>query len=153
MKTINKLLRYNFNRKQRRFLESQWYINWCGWKWGINFSDILKNLIKQLKWFEKDYLIDLLRDLEKLCWEHDIDFTLGWTKWDFKKANFRFAYKVFKLTSWDKWRHIFGRIWLMIVIYTLLNRHGKEYFNFWPKKDLSELFENFKENDLDYNKN
>jgi hypothetical protein len=145
MKTIEKLLRYKFNRKQRRYLQAQWYMNWCGGKWGFNFSRTITDIIEELHGFQKDFYKKLLLDLEKLCWEHDIDFTLGGTKWDFRKANFIFAYKVFKLTSWNKWRHIFGRIWLMLIIYILLNRHGKYYFNFKSKKTLEDLFKNYKE--------
>jgi len=146
MKTIDKLLRYKFNRKQRRYLKKEWYINWCWGKWWFNFSDSMFYIIKNLNWYSKYYYYILLADLEKLCWEHDIDFTLWWTKMDFRKANLIFAYKVFKLVSWGKWRHIFGRIGLFLVIYVLLNRHGKGYFNFWKKKELKELFINYEKN-------
>lgn len=143
MKTINKLLRYKFNRKERRFLAHEGFINWCWGKWWFNFSDSILYTIKQLKWYNQEFLKKLLLDLELLCWEHDIDFTLWGTKWDFRKANFIFAYKIFKLTSWKRWRHFFGRIWLFLVIYILLNRHGKKYFAFWKKRKLEELFINF----------
>lgn len=143
MKKIDRILKYNFNRKERRFLRAQWYINWCGWKWGFSFSKIMTGIIESLKWFKREFYRQLLIDLEILCWEHDIDFTLGGTKWDFRKANFRFAYKVYKITSWAKWLSFFKRIWLAILIYKLLNKNWKEYFNFKEKIEIEDLFTNY----------
>ena len=142
MKTrlIDQLLRYNFNRKQRRYLAKQWYMNGCGGKWGFSFSNTIRAAIKELKGFNQAFYLALLNDIEKLCWEHDIDFTLGNTKKDFRLANFRFAWRMFKLLRWG---NFFGRLSLWIIIYVLLNRHGKHYFNFKDKKTLEDLFINY----------
>lgn len=140
IRLIDKLLRYNFNRKQRRYLTKQWYINGCGGKWGFSFSNTIRYSIRELKGFDQAYYLALLNDIEKLCWEHDIDFTLGNTKWDFRLANFRFAIRLFKLLRWG---NFFGRLSLWIIIYVLLNRHGKQYFNFWDKKTLDDLLKGF----------
>lgn len=165
---INKLLRYKLNRRQRRYLEKKWYINWCWGKGWFNFSNFLNESISRLKWYLKEYLWDLWKDIEKLCLEHDIDFTLWWTIWDFRKANFIFAFKIFKLLNWKKlhkWYYreyfilvrfflrimnFFARLWIFLVAYILLNRHWKELFKFGKKKKLEDLFIDYNENDKDY---
>ena len=143
MRTVQKLLKYFFNRKERRYLVKAGYSNWCWGKWGFDFSGTIKNIIKNLKWYDQVFYKKLFDDIELLCWEHDVDFTLWWTKWDFFKANFRLAWNIFRLLRWANILWKYSRVWLFIVVFRKLNKYGKKYFSFKKKKELKELFVNF----------
>jgi hypothetical protein len=159
IRKIDKLLRYKLNRRQRRYLFKKWLVNWCGGKWWFNFSTFINESIVKLKWYLSEFYTSLWNDIQLLCFEHDIDFTLWWSIWDFRKANFLFAYKIFKLLAWKKlykswWLemniffkvlNILPRLGISFVIYILLNRHWKEFFNFWKKKNIEDLFINYPE--------
>lgn len=138
MRTIDKILRYKFNRSQRRYFIKKWYINGCWGKWGFSFSDSIEYSISQLKGFKKERLARLWSDIEKLCGEHDIDFTLWKTKWRFIKANFIFVRWLFKLLWWG---NFFWRLTVAIIVFILLNRHWKKYFNWEKDITLEDLFE------------
>lgn len=140
MRSINKILNYNFNREERRLLHKLWYTNWCGGKWGPNFWKIIQANIKYLKKYDSDKLRTLLLDIEKICEEHDVDFQLLRNKifW-FSRANYRFAKKFFLLIK--RWAGFSG-LWVASISFILLQRFWKEYFLNSKETTLSEIHSN-----------
>lgn len=118
---IDKLKRYSddevFKGKNKKI------INWCWGSGGVNFSQIIRYFLKNFESFDKKYYHKLFSDIERLCDEHDLDFY--YKKW-FKKSNFIFAFWVFKLIkSWTKFSE---RFVIFIVIFYLLNKYWKKYY-------------------------
>jgi len=134
--TIKNILKYNFNREERRKLFNLWLTNWCGWKWGFNFSEILKNNIKLLKNFSE--FNNLARDINMICIEHDIEFIILRKRifW-FYKANFNFAKKLFLLLHW--W-DLFWRVSIFLITFFLLCKYWKPYFEKTEYLTLEEIY-------------
>lgn len=147
VRTIQNLLKYNFNRKERRYLMSLWITNWCWWKWWPNFSKKIRETLEELESYNPKKALKLLADVERLCEEHDVKFELWGNKRDFIKANVSFSYGLFKLIHWGS---IIQRIWVFTLAYVLLNRFWKKYFSFWKKLELETLFKKFNLNSKNY---
>jgi len=138
MSTIQKILSYNFNREERRKLYKLWFVNWCWGKWGENFDEILKVNIKFLKNFDPYFLQKLLDDIKKICEEHDLDYQLLRNAWFwFFRANFRMALKLFRLIHWTS---IWWRISLASIVFVLLQKYGKRFFNWSVPTTLENIY-------------
>lgn len=127
MRTIQKILRYNFSKEKKKELLEQWIINWCWWKWWLNFDKILKSNIEYVPNFLQEKAEDLFGNIKELCFEHDYDFSIWGGLFSFLKANFLFARWIYLLMNWT---HLNYRIAVFLIAFYLLNKHGKKYFNF-----------------------
>lgn len=136
MRTITKILKYNFNRRERRKLHNLWLTNGCWWKWWVNFSVILKENIELLKNYWR--LNNLARDINMICIEHDVEFIILRKRifW-FYKANFNFAKKLFLLLHWS---NLFWRFCIFLLTFFLLCRYWKPYFEKSEFRDLNEIY-------------
>lgn len=135
-----KLNHYKLSKRDLQILKDNWYINWCGWKGSTNFSKIIKHNIETFWNFKSNKAEQLFDDIEYyICHSHDIDFSLWGNIFSFYKANFIFAYKLYKITRFATfWERLF--IWMLA--YYLLNKFGKKFFYFWKKRDLKWLLNN-----------
>ena len=125
MKTIEKILaKYGVDAST---LKTDKNCNWCWWKWGIDFD----NLMEALPYFRQDKGQKLMQDLRLVCCLHDLCFTRWWNWKDFLKCNWQFAKNVYQLINWTKWIY---RIIIFIVLFLWTTLFGKKYFNWWSKK-------------------
>ena len=139
MRTIDTLRRYNLSKYDENLLTKLWWYNWCGWKWSINFSKLVRNNIEIIDNFDSGLGMQLWEDIEVLCFEHDLDFGRGGTLFDFYRANIIFGYKLYKLLHK---LNRGGRISVSIIVIVVLNKHWKEKFKFWEKRSLKFLLNN-----------
>lgn len=114
---------YNFNEKEILALNDCWMINWCWWKWWIDFWLIVKTLFEQANWFETEEFYNLWYNFTLICNEHDFDFRIQ--VW-FYRANFRMAIKTYKLIK--KWAWKKEAFIVSSTIFALLNKYWKEYY-------------------------
>ncbi|PZM85566.1 hypothetical protein DLH72_02130 [Candidatus Gracilibacteria bacterium] len=124
MRTIEKILKYNFSEKQIEEYKKSGIINGCGGKGGVDFSEIIEIFFKKFQNFKNEKLEKLWSDIEQLCYEHDYDFYI---QKGFKKSNFDFAKGVFRLIK--SWTSFFERFIIFLIIYFLLNKYGKKYYD------------------------
>lgn len=127
MRTIQKILRYNFSEEKKKELLEKKIINGCWGKWWINFDKIIHDNIVYVPFFFHDKAESLFKDIRELCFEHDYDFYLWGSIFTFLKANFIFAKWVFVLTSWTRIKY---RITLFFIVFLLLCRFWAKYFTF-----------------------
>jgi len=123
MRKVIQLLEYNMTSDEKEALLSIWIINWCWWKWWVNFSEKLNDYIVLLPKYNQEKWRKLIEDIKEFCHEHDIDYRFK--KW-FYYANYKFAYKIFKLLK--SWVCLNDRIWLFILVFTLLNKYWEKYY-------------------------
>lgn len=131
MKTIEKILEYNLTKEEQEALLSCGIINGCWGQWGFNFDKFIDDNICLIPWFKENKKKKFFADLKEICYEHDLDFRL---KRGFFYSNFKFVRKIYLLITrakkkWAKKRHAF--VWTS-VLFILMNRHWKEFYN--PKK-------------------
>ena len=123
MRTIEKILKYNFSEKEIEEMKNVWIINGCGWKWWVDFSEIIEIFFEKFENFKNEKNLELWSDIEKLCFEHDYDFYI-WK--NFKKSNFDFAFWVFRLIK--SWTNFLERFLIFVIIFFLLNKYWKKYY-------------------------
>ncbi len=122
MRTINKILRYNFSQKKIQEMIRDWIVNGCWGKWWFDFWKFIEDNIRYFPEFLQEKLSDFKDDLFLFCVEHDYDFHY---KIGFYIANFYFARWIFYLTNWTTfWK----RLSLSLIVFILLNRHWKKYY-------------------------
>ena len=127
MQTIDKiLLNYWLNRDILQEKCRKYGCNGCGWKWGIDFENLLKSFPK----FREDKWKKLLQDLHLICNLHDIWFAKGGWYIDFIKANWLFAKNVKQLVHWTNKKYRWA---LFVFVFLLTTCFGWKYFN-WNKK-------------------
>lgn len=80
--------------------------NGCGWKWWVNFSDIIEANLNSFKNFDRNKVSALESILNPLCHEHDLDYFFK--KW-FTSSNFVFAFIFLEHKELDK---ALGENWL-----------------------------------------
>ena len=123
MKTINKILEENWYTKEELLTcEREWICNWVWWKWGIQFTDLLR----KLKYFNKEKEKELLFHLDLIADIHDIDFNNWWWIKDFIKSNYKFCNNLIKLLNWT---NTIWRITIFTFVFTSLNIFWIKYFN------------------------
>jgi hypothetical protein len=69
----------------------------------------------------------LYKDIYRLHFLHDILFLVWGSRYQFYFANYIFVRDLWKLLHWV-W--FFQKISILIIVFVLLNRHWKKYFNF-----------------------
>lgn len=136
MRTVDKLLKLNLNRKKRRFLTRKGIINWCWGKWGIDFDDVFDYVVSKYPKFNTDKAKTLYADFKNLCWEHDIKYWEWNTKIKRILADFRLAYSFFKLLHWTT---LWKRIWFFLLVFVWLLKNGHKYYNYDEKKCIDEF--------------
>lgn len=123
MSKIKKILEYNLKEYEVSCLRECEIINWCWWKWGVDFWKIVQRLMEELKWFDIDHFSKLWEDFTMICNEHDLDFRLQ--RWFFK-SNFKMWLKVYKLVKWWAWK--WEAFFLASTIFSLLQKYWKQYY-------------------------
>ena len=109
-------------------LEEEWIINWCWWNKWFNFSRFFRDNISYLDEFDKVKWMKLIEDIElNCCWPHDIDFSNWWWYFNWIIANIKFGYNLYKLLNWTS---ITNRISISLIVFILLQKYSKNYFNF-----------------------
>lgn len=131
MRTIDALLKYNITPEEEEILLSNWYINWCWWKWWFSFDKIL-DYIWNLEYIDKEKFKQFKIDLRRLCYEHDIDFARWWFILAFLKANDEFVSKALQLMHWINNEHLKYIKWLF---WLWMNIWWIKYFR-WGFKTL-----------------
>lgn len=121
LRTIEKISRYSDDTI--REWKEKGYINWCGWKWWVNFSDIIELLFKNFEKFAWEKIQNLWADIERLCAEHDLDYE--YKKW-FYLSNYIFAKWVKNLIK--SWTSTSERFVIFLIIFFLLNRFWKNFY-------------------------
>jgi len=101
-----------------------WICNWCGWKWWINFTNIMRHLPLFKEWKGKK----LEEDIFLVCLWHDMKFAEWWNILDFLTYNLIFSISIFRLTNWTLF---IVRLLIFITLFTLLNVIWWKYFNWW----------------------
>jgi len=139
MRTIDKLKEYDLSDRDEILLAQNWWYNWCWWKDWYDFSKTIRWNIKLISNFNPNLSMQLWEDIEKICLDHDIDFSRWGGLFHFYRANFVFGYKLFKLLHKLK---LGGRISVSSISIVLLNRYWKDYFKFWEKRSLKYLLNN-----------
>lgn len=123
MKTIDYILRYNLSEEEIEALKSCWIINWCWGEWSFSFDKFIENNIEYIPYFDNDKKQELLCDLKRICYEHDLEYRLHY---GFTRANWSMCNKVRKLLYWIT---PFKRIWIVILLFAMLQRHWKDFYN------------------------
>lgn len=136
MRTIEKILKYNFCKVTIRVYKENWIINGCGWKGWVDFSEIIKIFFEKFEKYNDEKIVQLWEDIEQLCYEHDYDYFIQ--KW-FLKSNFDFAFWVFRLIK--SWTNFSERFLIFIIIYFLLNKYWKKYYEKNSENKEVEKFE------------
>jgi len=144
MRTIERLLPYNFTDEEKQILENKGYANWCWWAKGLSFDKIFKAIIyvvKKADKFKAKKLKRLIKDIQLLCsYRHDIDFTLWWNLKDFYKDNMKFIEWILALLHWS---NVITRAFVFIILFLGLNIFWLRFFKFRKKKlKLNDLFIN-----------
>ena len=124
MRTIEKISRYDLSKTDIFKLKKEWKINWWGWKGWVNFSKIIENNLKNFHNFNDKKLIKLWKDIQVLCFEHDLDYF--YKKW-FYLSNFIFARWIARLIK--NWANIFERFLIFFITFHLLNKFGRKYYD------------------------
>ena len=128
-KIIDKYKKYWWlQTKEINILKKAWIINWIGWKGG-SLEPIIKDIMN-LPYFNNDRYKELIEDIEKISWWHDLDYYIWGWYYKFTKANLVFSMRFYKLLGWTKW---YKRLWIVIFTFYVLQKYGKQYFN-WIKK-------------------
>lgn len=123
MSKIKEILEYNFSEYEIACLNEAEIINGCGWKWGVDFDDIVQTLFKYSEWYDEKYFVELWKDFTFICNEHDIWFRLQ--LWFFK-SNLKMCIKVYKLIkSWAGKKEAFI---VASTIFALLQKYWKEFY-------------------------
>lgn len=144
MKTIDRLLIYEFSYKEKRLLLSKWIVNWCGGKKGFKF-DYLFRIAKWIIWKSNKIRLEkvskLFKDMKLLCsFTHDIDFYLWWWIKEFYKANIVFIIWILQLLHWSNW---YIKILIFILLFLWLNIFWLFHFHFTKnKRTIENLFTN-----------
>lgn len=112
-------------QKDVEVLKKAWIINGIGGN-GACLEPIIEKIL-DLPYFDSDRYKELYQDIEILSYWHDLDYYIWWWYWKFTKANFLFAYRLYKLLHWTKW---YARISISIVTFIVLQHYWKEYFSF-----------------------
>lgn len=120
MKTINKILRYNFSQEKIQELIREWIVNGCWGKGWFNFSDFFSDILKYFPSFQ--IWKNFIEDLFLLCVEHDYDY---YNQIWFHLANFYFARWIFQLLNWTS---LPVRIFTFIIILYFLTTKWKKYY-------------------------
>lgn len=120
MRTIDNILGYTLTDEQMELVRKAWLYNgvWGDWE---NIEKVIYENAKLLPWFDDKKAKNLLIDLRKLAFRHDIEYSL---KLWFYLANIRFAIWVYYLTHWSNYK----RFALAIITLIILNRHGKKFY-------------------------
>ena len=122
VKTIDNILKYSLKEEEIEALLACWIINWCWWEWSFSFDDFIENNLEYLPYFDMDKKQELLCDLKRICYEHDIGFRFNiW----FTKANIIMCIKVYKLLYWIP---PIKRIAICLILFILLQRHWKKFY-------------------------
>jgi len=126
MKTIERILDYDLKEEEVEGLLIWGMINWCWAKKGFSFDDLLDKgfkllpkKIKDLECFDEEKRLELLCDLKRICYEHDIDFRF---QKGFVTSNYVMAKKVYRLVHWLPLKYKTG---LALVIFMWLNKYAK----------------------------
>ena len=123
--TINKCS--IFTPEVEKILLENKITNWIWWQW-FNLETLFKTIITEAsKYIDVNKLDSLFNDVKRLSMPHDILFTLWWSKVQFYFANYIFVRDLDKLLNWV-W--FLKRMSILIIVFMLLNRHWKKYFNF-----------------------
>lgn len=123
------------DKKRYDELYAIWVINWCWGHTAFNFDTFFEENIEKLPEYLQKEWMQLKEDIKYLlCGPHDVRFENWNTLFHFYLANFIFAYWLFKLTHWTTYTN---RIVAMFVVYWLLNKYWRKFFNFWKKKYIS----------------
>ena len=120
---IKKILEYNLSEYEIACLNEAEMINGCGGKGGIDFWDIVQELMENIKWFDITHFAKLWWDFTLICHEHDLDFRLQ--KWFFK-SNLKMWIKCYKLVNSWAWKK--EAFILSTTIFALLQKYWIEYY-------------------------
>jgi hypothetical protein len=128
MRTIEYLIEYPLTPHERHHLREAWIINGIGGEWENIEEDLMKG-IKLIPWFDKNKAESLLCDIRELSVDHDIQYFF---KLGFRKANYKFAKKLFFLLKWSPISGFFKRLAIALMAYIILQRLGKKhYYKIW----------------------
>ena len=119
MKTIERILDYDLKEEEVEGLLIWGMINWCWAKKGFSFDKLLKDNIEHLPLFDNSKKQELLVDLKRICYEHDIEFRF---KKGFVASNYRMSAKVYELFHWLPWKY---KATLAAIVFTFLNKYAK----------------------------
>lgn len=96
-RTINSILSYNLSNEETEALLMSWIINGCWGEGSFSFDEFTEKNIEVLWYFDIDKKVELLADLKRICYEHDIDFRF---KKGFLKSNLIMVLKVRSILYW-----------------------------------------------------
>lgn len=115
-------------REEYNKLKEEWIINGCWWNKWFNFSKFFKDNVTTLDQFLPIKSASLIDDIElTCCWPHDVSFyNWGWY-FSWILANIKFSINLYKLLGWTTF---FQRIWIALIVFILLQKHSKTYYNF-----------------------
>ena len=123
MSTIEQIVAENwYTIEELKECERKWICNGMGWKWGIQWT----NLMRALPYFQGEKEKKLLEDLDLISDMHDIWFHKWWWILDFIKANYKLALGVCRLIYWTK---TIDRILVFIIIFLSTTLFWRKYFN------------------------
>ena len=122
MKTIEKILKYNLKEEEIEWLLIGWMINWCWAKNWFSFDKFMADNVEKLKVFDTKRKQELLCDLKRICYEHDLDFRF---QIGFTRANYIMAKKIYRLFYWVP---LIKREAIYLAIFILLMKYSKEAY-------------------------
>lgn len=127
MRSVDYLIEYPLTPHQKHHLRMAWIINGIGGEWK-NIEQDLMDGIKLIPWFDENKAESLLEDIRELSVDHDIQyfFHLG-----FRKANYKFAKKLFFLLKWSPISGFLKRLAIALTAYILLNRLWRKHYEKW----------------------
>ena len=123
MKTIEKIIKKS--DINLIYLRDRKITNWCGWKWGFNFSLFIKKNIAKFKFFNNSKSNDFFKDLKIVCEIHDRDYYIWENFSDFIKANYTLVVNINLLLNWT-W--IIRRLLVSIIVFWGTTIFGWKYF-------------------------
>ena len=124
MRKSEAILEYNFTKDEEQSLFFCEIANWCWGKWGMNFDKIIAKNIRYIPTYNLEKKKKFLKDLKRICVEHDVDFRL---KLWFYKSNYKFAKKIYKLMkSWTTFKE---RFWVAFLCFTLLCKYWRKFYS------------------------
>ena len=127
MRTIEQIIKENwFTLEELRECEKKWICNGMGWKWWIQWT----NLMRALPYFQWDKEKKLLNDLDLVADIHDISYYKWWNVFDFLKSNYILWLNIMRLLYWT---NTFDRLLVFIIVFGGTTLFGSKYFN-WISK-------------------
>lgn len=135
MRTLEKLLTYNFSDEDKIKLEILWIVNWCWAKWRFNFSNFVDK-VENYIWFKSEKFDSFKKDVKEFCsFQHDVRFWEWWNIIDFFIANLEFINWMLNFLHWTSVKR---RILVFIILFFWLTFLWFSAFNFWEKRSIRE---------------